>query len=92
MRSSKKSDPTPTSSSSDSFKRIGRSIFMEINGQEELANRTISGLIMHGALSEAGKIGFRLEAHHTSHMGLREAVQNLRREHEATGIAHCLLY
>ncbi len=173
MRSSKKSDPTPTSSSSDSFKRIGRPIsliaqveqalrdaiiedrfpegklpsevelaeqlgvgretvrlaaevlqregllfkvrrrgtftkppcvaghinsvdsklfgylqadFMEINGQEELANRTISGLIMHGALSEAGKIGFKLEAHHTSHMGLREAVQNLSENTRLRGL------
>ncbi|MEQ1824871.1 MAG: GntR family transcriptional regulator [Pirellula sp.] len=51
--------------------------FTESKGQEELANRAISGLIMHGALSEAGVAGFRLEAHHTSHVGLREAVQHL---------------
>ena len=60
--------------------------FMEINGQEELANQAISGLIMHGALSEAGKLGFRLEAHHSSHTGLREAVQNLNENTRLMGL------
>ena len=34
--------------------------FVAANGQEEVANRSISGLMLQGALAEAGREGFQL--------------------------------
>lgn len=51
--------------------------FVAAHGQEEVANRAISGLMLQGALAEAGGAGFKLEAQHAPHTRWREAVQNL---------------
>lgn len=51
--------------------------FVAASGEEEVTNRAISGLMLQGALTEAGAAGFKLEAHHTPHTRWREAVQNL---------------
>jgi DNA-binding LacI/PurR family transcriptional regulator len=46
-------------------------------GQEEVANRGISGLMLQGALAAAGRAGYKLEAQHVPHTLWREAVQQL---------------
>jgi LacI family transcriptional regulator len=51
--------------------------FLAAPGQEEVANRAISGLMLQGALAEAGAAGLRLEAQHVPHTRWREAAQHL---------------
>jgi len=51
--------------------------FLAAQGQEEVANRAISGLMLQGALAEAGRAGFKLDAEHVPHTRWRQAVQHL---------------
>lgn len=51
--------------------------FFDRQGEEEVANREISGLMLQGALVEAGKAGFKLEVQHTAHTGWREVTNRL---------------
>ena len=60
-------------------KRLGylQTDFLGAQGMEEVANRAISGMMLQGALAEAGLAGFSLEVHHTPHTRWREAVSSL---------------
>jgi LacI family transcriptional regulator len=51
--------------------------FLVASGQEEVANRAISGLMLHGALAEAGAAGFRLMVQHAPPIRWREAAEHL---------------
>lgn len=51
--------------------------FLGAHGNEEVANRSISGMMLQGALAEAGEAGFSLEVQHASHTRWREAVNDL---------------
>jgi DNA-binding LacI/PurR family transcriptional regulator/biotin operon repressor len=51
--------------------------FVGAHGQEEVANRAISGLLLQGALAEAGTAGFQLVVRQTPHFQWRKAVQEL---------------
>ena len=50
--------------------------FVGAHGQEEVANRAISGLMLQGALAEAGKAGFQLVVQHTPNTHWRKTVQD----------------
>jgi LacI family transcriptional regulator len=51
--------------------------FVGAHGQEEVTNRAISGLLLQGALAEAGNAGFQLVVQHTSNIHWRQAVCDL---------------
>ncbi len=51
--------------------------FLASQGEEEVANRAISGLMLQGALAEAGAAGFKLVVQHTPNTCWRQAVQHL---------------
>ena len=51
--------------------------FLTARGQEEVANRAISGLMLQGALAEAGKAGFQLVVQHTPNDHWRKVVQGV---------------
>jgi len=51
--------------------------FRTAHGQEEVANRALSGLLLQGALAEAGAAGFKLELHHAAHTRWGEAARGL---------------
>jgi DNA-binding LacI/PurR family transcriptional regulator len=51
--------------------------FLVAPGQEEVANRGISGLMLQGALAEAGAAGFHLVAQHAPHTRWRQAAREL---------------
>ena len=50
--------------------------FVSAEGQEEVANRAISGLLLQGALAEAGRAGFQLVVQHTANAHWRKSVQD----------------
>lgn len=50
--------------------------FLDVYGQEEVANRAISGLMLQGALAEAGVAGFQLVVQHTRDIQWRKTVQD----------------
>ena len=60
--------------------------FVSVGGQEEVANRGISGLMLHGALAEAGAAGFKLEAQHLPHTRWREAARQLGENSRLRGL------
>lgn len=60
--------------------------FVAASGEEEVTNRAISGLMLQGALAEAGATGFTLEVHHTPHTQWREAVQKLCENARLAGV------
>ena len=70
---------TPGQIKSVESKRLGylQTDFLGAQGKEEVANRAISGMMLQGALAEAGLAGFSLEVHHASHTRWREAVSGL---------------
>src|SRR5262249_24877318 len=51
--------------------------YQTTQGQEELAYRALSGLLLQGTQEEAGRAGFRLMVQHTSPTQLREAFSQL---------------
>jgi hypothetical protein len=55
-------------------------------GQEEEANRAISGVMLQGALAEAGRAGFRLVVQHTPHTQLREGFSQLHEHTHLRGV------
>src|SRR6266851_5636928 len=55
-------------------------------GQEEAANRAISGLMLQGAIEEAGSAGFRLMVQHTPHTQLREGFAQLHQHTHLRGV------
>ncbi len=55
-------------------------------GQEEAANRAISGLMLQGAIEEAGRAGFRLVVQHTPHTQLREGFYELYQNTRLRGV------
>jgi LacI family transcriptional regulator len=54
-----------------------QSSYQTTQGQEEEANRAISGLMLQGAIAEAGKAGFRVVVQHTLNTQLREGFMQL---------------
>ncbi len=55
-------------------------------GQEEVANRTISGLMLQGAIEEAGQAGFKVVVQHTSFTELRQAFDTLHQHTAVRGV------
>jgi LacI family transcriptional regulator len=51
--------------------------YQTTQGQEELANRALSGQLLQGTIEEAGRAGFRLMVQHTPPTQLREAFSQL---------------
>jgi DNA-binding LacI/PurR family transcriptional regulator len=60
--------------------------FRTTGGQEEAANRSISGLMLQGALEEAGSAGFRLVVQHTPSTQLREGFFQLYQHTNLRGV------
>lgn len=60
--------------------------FVTASGGEEVANRAISGLMLQGALAQAGAAEYTLEVYHTPHTRWREAVQKLCENGRLRGI------
>ena len=65
--------------------------FVATNGQEEVANRSISGLMLQGALAEAGREGFQLVVQHTQTHEWRKVVQALSQDGRLRGLI-CVSY
>ena len=57
-----------------------------MSGQEDAANRAISGLMLQGALEEAGAKGYRLVVQRTPHTHLREAFFELYQQTQISGV------
>ncbi len=57
-----------------------------MSGQEDAANRAISGLMSQGALEEAGAKGYRLVVQRTPHTHLREAFFELYQQTQISGV------
>lgn len=57
-----------------------------ITGQEDAANRAIGGLMLQGAIQEAGAHGFRLVVQRTPHTRLREAFLELHQHTRLSGV------
>jgi LacI family transcriptional regulator len=55
-------------------------------GQEEAVTRAISGLMLQGALEEAGRAGFKLVVQHAPHTQLSEAFQQLYQHTRLRGV------
>jgi DNA-binding LacI/PurR family transcriptional regulator/biotin operon repressor len=55
-------------------------------GQEEVANRTISGLMLQGAIEEAGKAGFKVVVQHASFTQLRQVFDTLHQHTPVQGV------
>ncbi len=55
-------------------------------GQEEAVNRAVSGLMLQGALAEAGAAGLRLVVQHTPHTRLREGFAELHQHTPMSGV------
>ncbi len=70
---------TPGQIKSVESKQLGylQTDFVDAHGNEEVANRAISGMMLQGALAEAGAAGFSLEVHHTCHLQWRDTVKRL---------------
>src|SRR5262249_19916930 len=60
--------------------------YQTTQGQEELANRALSGLLLQGAIAEAGRANFRLVAQHTPHTQLREGFGQLHQHTPLRGV------
>ena len=60
--------------------------FVAADGQEEVANRSISGLMLQGALAEAGREGFQLMVQHTPTNDWRKVVQALSQDVRLRGL------
>lgn len=60
--------------------------FVDSHGQEEVANRAISGLMLQGALAEAGKAEYKLEVHHTPYTRWKESVRGLGENTRLRGV------
>jgi DNA-binding LacI/PurR family transcriptional regulator len=60
--------------------------YQTTEGQEELANRALSGLLLQGAIAEAGRAGFRLVVQHTPHTQLREGFSQLHQHTPLRGV------
>ena len=61
--------------------------FVAANGQkEEVANRSISGQMLQGALAEAGREGFQLLVQHTQTKDWRRVVQALSQDRRLRGL------
>jgi LacI family transcriptional regulator len=56
------------------------------HGEEEAASRAISGLMLQGAIEEAGRSGFRLLVQHTPHTRLREGFSQLYQHTPLRGV------
>jgi LacI family transcriptional regulator len=63
-----------------------QSSFRTTRGQEEAANRSISGLMLQGAIEEAGTAGFRLVVQPTPHTQLREGFFQLYQHTHLRGV------
>ncbi len=57
-----------------------------MTGQEDAANRAISGLMLQGAIEEAGNKGYRLVAQRAPHTHLREAFSELYQHTQMSGV------
>jgi DNA-binding LacI/PurR family transcriptional regulator len=57
-----------------------------MTGQEDAANRAISGLMLQGAIEEAGNKGFRLVVQRAPHTHLREAFFELYQHTQMSGV------
>ncbi len=57
-----------------------------MTGQEDAANRAISGLMLQGALAEAGQQEFRLLVQRSPHTRLREAFFDLYQQTQMSGV------
>jgi LacI family transcriptional regulator len=57
-----------------------------VSGQEDAANRAISGLMLQGAIEQAGRKGFRLVVQRTPHTHLREAFFELYQQTQLSGV------
>src|SRR4051812_14881689 len=62
-----RSPPGPLQLQADGAKTLGyvQVEYRTSGGQEEAANRAISGLMVQGAIAEAGRAGYRLVVQHT---------------------------
>src|SRR5262249_51793681 len=56
------------------------------HGQEEVANRAISGIMLQGAIEEAGRAGFRLVVQHTPYTLLRDGFSLLYQHTPLRGV------
>jgi LacI family transcriptional regulator len=55
-------------------------------GQEEELSRAFGGLMLQGAIAEAGRAGFRLVVQHTPHTQLRESFDELYQNTSLSGV------
>jgi DNA-binding LacI/PurR family transcriptional regulator/biotin operon repressor len=60
--------------------------YQTLQGQEEDVNRAISGLMLQGALEEAGRARFRLLVQHTPHTQLRQGFAKLSEDTRLQGV------
>jgi LacI family transcriptional regulator len=60
--------------------------FRTARGQEEAVNRASSGLMLQGAIAEAGRAGYRLVVQHTPHTRLREGFAQLHQHTPMRGV------
>lgn len=60
--------------------------YQAAHGQEEAVTRAISGLMLQGALEEAGGAGYKLVVQHAPHTRLSEAFQQLQQRTRLRGV------
>jgi LacI family transcriptional regulator len=60
--------------------------FRTSQGQEEAVHRAISGLMLQGAIAEAGRAGYQLVVQHTPHTQLREGFSQLYQHTPLRGV------
>ena len=60
--------------------------FRTLQGQEEVAGRSISGLMLQGAIAEAGALGFKVVVQHTPSTKLRQGFDELQQHTRLRGV------
>ena len=60
--------------------------FVAASGQQEVANRAISGLMLQGAIAEAGQHGFQLVVQQVPTLDWRKTVQGLSQDQRLRGL------